>query len=271
MDERLQKTLQAFYEITHCRIAIFDEWRNEIIAYPKKLCDFCRCLRENKIADARCRACDDAAFLRTKQSDTLEIYACHMGLTECIAPVRNENGVFLGYIMIGQATTENERLSIECTAAQYMEKERASLLLHSVPLLQRQVIESSSYLMTVCAEYLCLTKSIQKKYTPLVQKITKFILDNLQSKLTLLQLSQQFHMSESSLYFLTKKYYNLPPIEYINSLRLEKARALISKTDLKLNEIGELVGICDGNYLGRLLRKKYGKSYREIKKETLQN
>lgn len=44
----------------------------------------------------------------------------------------------------------------------------------------------------------------------------------------------------------------------MNGLRVEKAKALLRDTDLKIYEIAEKVGIENANYLGIVFKKKVG-------------
>ncbi len=58
----------------------------------------------------------------------------------------------------------------------------------------------------------------------------------------------------------------MAPIQYLNRVRLEQARQLLTATDKPVGEIGHLVGIPDQGYFARLFRKQVGQSplaYRE--------
>lgn len=266
MDERLTDTLKAFHTITGCRIAIFDEWNNEIAAYPRPICALCERLRQNGDIDAQCRECDKQAFLRTKDADGAEIYLCHMGLYECVSPIRTREGVFLGTIMIGQMRTKDTSDIIREKAAHYLPLSMLETLLPSATLLRRDVLKAGAHIMSVCAEYLCLSESIHQKRPLLVQRLTQIIEENLSRKLTVKDMAEHFGISETTLYQLTKKHFNLAPMQYVNTLRAQRARELIAQ-GMRLAQIGVQVGIPDENYLGRVLRRTFGKSYRKLKEE----
>ena len=60
--------------------------------------------------------------------------------------------------------------------------------------------------------------------------------------------------------------FGMSPIDYLTTLRLERARNLLATTDLKLEDIAEKCGFANAPYLSRLFRKKLHRtptSYRE--------
>lgn len=48
--------------------------------------------------------------------------------------------------------------------------------------------------------------------------------------------------------------------EYISDIRLEKARELLEKTNLRITDIARQCGFCDYRYFSRLFKRKYGHS-----------
>ena len=50
----------------------------------------------------------------------------------------------------------------------------------------------------------------------------------------------------------------MPPLRYLNSLRLRKARNLLQNKEHSVTEIARVVGFNNYNHFGRLFRKRYG-------------
>lgn len=53
-------------------------------------------------------------------------------------------------------------------------------------------------------------------------------------------------------------YYQTPPLQYLNQLRIERAKELLLTTDEKICDIGQLVGIENTNHFIRLFKEKNG-------------
>ncbi len=57
-----------------------------------------------------------------------------------------------------------------------------------------------------------------------------------------------------------KQYMGYRPIEYINMLKLQKAKELLSDKSLSIGEIAAIVGFNDHSYFGKLFKNKFGVS-----------
>lgn len=113
---------------------------------------------------------------------------------------------------------------------------------------------------------------VQSDDEKLLLKITQYIESNLDSPdLSVEELSKQVHMSRGSLY---NKIVNLTgetPVEFIRSLKLEKAAALLEKSDMKISQIGYTVGFPTPNYFTRAFRAKFNMSpseYMRLKRKS---
>ena len=62
--QKMRRLLHDFYNLTNMKICIYDSAENELCYYPEKLTPFCKTLREDELADEKCRACDRRAFAR---------------------------------------------------------------------------------------------------------------------------------------------------------------------------------------------------------------
>lgn len=77
------------------------------------------------------------------------------------------------------------------------------------------------------------------------------------------------HVNLSSGYFssLFKKELGLSFVEYLNSLRIEKAKELLVNTHMRSYEIAEKVGFGDETYFSRVFKKNTGISVQEFRKK----
>jgi AraC family transcriptional regulator of arabinose operon len=74
------------------------------------------------------------------------------------------------------------------------------------------------------------------------------------------RLSALVNASPSYVSRLFRKYTGLPPIHYINYIRIEAAKKLLCSSDLSVNRIAHSVGIEDPLYFSRLFKKSTGLS-----------
>ena len=76
-------------------------------------------------------------------------------------------------------------------------------------------------------------------------------------KLSVEELSRQIGMSRSSLYSKLLELTGQTPVEYIRSVKLEKAAVLLEKSDMNVAQIGYSVGFATPNYFAKSFKAKY--------------
>jgi len=92
-----------------------------------------------------------------------------------------------------------------------------------------------------------------------IDMVKKYIDQNYAAPLSLTSLSEQFHYSREHLSREFKNQYGIGLIKYINDVRLERARALLSKST-PVNEVCTRVGFFDDSYFIKIFKHKYGMS-----------
>ena len=93
----------------------------------------------------------------------------------------------------------------------------------------------------------------------LLKNILKYIEDNINnSQLSVEDLSKNVGMSRGSLYHKVLELTGLSPVEYIRSVKLDKAAALLIKSDLNISQIAYLVGFATPNYFAKSFKLKFG-------------
>lgn len=100
-----------------------------------------------------------------------------------------------------------------------------------------------------------------------VPKVIAYIEQHYTQELSLQILSQHVHLSKNYLANLFKKETGEGVIDYINKVRLERAKALLRTTELKSSEICVMVGVQDSKYFSKLFKKMEGMTpseYREM-------
>ncbi|GKX28405.1 putative HTH-type transcriptional regulator YisR [Vallitalea longa] len=114
----------------------------------------------------------------------------------------------------------------------------------------------------ICREYLTIIMNNQKKPLPrvyhTVQNIIDYINDEYQKKLTSTDIEEIFELNYDYLNRAFQKITGYSILNYLNIIRINKAKELISSTSLKVSEIGYLVGVEDPYYFSRLFKKYVG-------------
>lgn len=130
--------------------------------------------------------------------------------------------------------------------------------------------EAFAYLIKVTENIFAIkNKSVEQQNEDIIQQVKTYIVEHLAEDTSLYVLAEQVHLSREYLLRIFKKQEGVTILQYINDLKLERARQLLKETDLPIKEIAEQLGFVSQGYFGRFFRGKMGMSplaYRENKK-----
>lgn len=91
-------------------------------------------------------------------------------------------------------------------------------------------------------------------------------------QISVADMAERMHMSQSNLYPLFKKHTGFTPVGYLNDYRLAAASALLLSSDKTVDEIAEETGFHDVSYFSRLFLKKYkmppGRYRRQMRRDA---
>jgi len=114
---------------------------------------------------------------------------------------------------------------------------------------------------TICRLILLHAKKYPKGETPLhplVKKVLQIIETNYADGLSLKTLADQLSVSQVHMGRLFKRDTGKLFTEYLCDFRIEKAKQLLLKTNLKSNKIAEAVGFSNPNYFSNVFKKRVG-------------
>ena len=77
------------------------------------------------------------------------------------------------------------------------------------------------------------------------------------SQLSVADLSKQMGMSRSSLYSKVLELTGQTPVEYIRSVKLDKAALLLEKSDMNIAQVAYSVGFATPNYFSKSFKAKF--------------
>lgn len=85
--------------------------------------------------------------------------------------------------------------------------------------------------------------------------VKRYIDQQFKEPLTLDQLAEEVHMNKYYLSHAFKREFGIPPINYMNSQRIEESKYLLAETDLSLSQIGRLLGFSSLSYFSQVFRR----------------
>ena len=94
---------------------------------------------------------------------------------------------------------------------------------------------------------------------PFMQTMEQYLDDHLTDDINLRQMAQVVHLHPNYFIRIFKRYFHVPPMEYIQMKRLEYAASLMREhKDMTIEEVGYRCGFHDYRYFGRAFKKRYG-------------
>ena len=98
--------------------------------------------------------------------------------------------------------------------------------------------------------------------------VRRYIDLHFKESLTLEQLAQEAHMNKYYLSHSFKREYNISPINYMISRRIEESKYLLAETDLSMSQIAQLLGFSSLSYFSQVFRRTQSISPMEYRKST---
>lgn len=103
-----------------------------------------------------------------------------------------------------------------------------------------------------------------------LKRVLTFLGEHYAEKLTVEQLAELAELSADHFYKFFKTYVRMPPMEYLNYLRVQKSLLLLSgRRELSVTDIALQVGFYDGSHFAKLFRKYLGQSPVQYRKDAL--
>ena len=276
--KKIKELLDQFYNLSFVNIRFISYDRkirigNSNAAHENFRGYFCSILRQDKLANERCRNCDQDAFKRACSNHQIYIYKCHAGLTEVMVPVMFENRA-LGYFIMGKLLKgpPTARLWQEvwnkCKDYEIngQELEKAFFKLNVMDDIK---IQAAAYFVNMCSKYIYLSKMVSIDELQPIGHIKQYVNDNLEKDISITSLSNYLNISKSHLSHMIKSKMGMNFTQYLHAERVEKAKTILKETNMAIKEISLNTGFKNQNYFNKIFKRLTGftpKLYRECKK-----
>jgi two-component system response regulator YesN len=123
------------------------------------------------------------------------------------------------------------------------------ILDYKIDIIKENFMQMKELVTELCLCTANYISDLQKKNSSnLIYELQKYIDNNYSKPLKLQDLADQFHMNPIYLGQLFKKKTNMYFNEYLHNIRIEKAKKLLQRTDMKISDIAKVVGYKDTEY-----------------------
>jgi AraC family L-rhamnose operon regulatory protein RhaS len=89
-------------------------------------------------------------------------------------------------------------------------------------------------------------------------KITEYLNEHIEEQITLDMITKKFAINRNKLNALFVKHSSMTCMSYLQKLRIDLAKILLSKTEIPISEVSARVGFADPNYFTKLFKKTTG-------------
>ena len=249
-------------------MTIFDMNHNVIASFPKHKSPFCSLLDKNINAKQNCIYCDEQAMKHVHKTGSIYIYRCWCGLYEAIMPLYTY-GQLSGYLMMGQILDKDKDINeiLDCISKYISIIDSVSQTLKQTSSLTKKQIKAYGDLIDLYAKYLTLTNSVVVDSKDLADEIQSYLVHHYTEDITIDYLCSYFHVSKGTLHSHFKEKYHTTIHQRILSIRLEKARTLLTSTNDSIKMIAKEVGFQDADYFSKTFKKRFQVSASNLKKE----
>lgn len=184
----------------------------------------------------------------------------HISGTELCKKIRSDKRTnHIPVLLLTALTDENDELfGLKNGANDYVTKPFNLDILHAKI---RNLLALNDNLKTTYSKRVSLTLpevEIESDNEKLINKIVKYIEANLTNpQLSVEDLSKHLAMSRGSLYTKVLDITGQTPVEYIRTMKLERAALLLEKSDMNISQICYSVGFATPNYFAKAFKAKY--------------
>lgn len=252
--QELESLLKSFYLVSSMSMTIYDHTGKVISSYPKSKSPFCAMLEKN--SSSRCKVCDIKAMEICKKTGEMYIYKCWCGLYEAIVPLYTY-GQLSGYFMMGQILDMDSNIN-DILKKSNLENDKAKNALDATCRQSYKQIEAFGKIVDICAKYLTIINGVETSSNNLAINIQQYLLNHYQENININDLTEAFNVSKGTLFNAFKKEFNTTIHQRLLSIRLDKARILLTTSSYTIKEIALECGFKDSDYFCKAFKKMYG-------------
>ena len=183
--DQVSRILRTLTGVLGVRIVVYDADDRKLDAFEvKRDSAYCRRLRQDPAFDRRCVACDRQHLRRARERRATQVYECHIGLTEGIVPLFDDEGAYLGALQFGQ-------IRLQSRPAGPPPRPALRRLYAQLPLHDRSRLGEIASLLEYLGQYVHQNHLIRLQGVPWIDRIKDYIEEHLTHPLTIAELSKK--------------------------------------------------------------------------------
>lgn len=219
---------------------------------------YCAFIKQNSKANSHCVECQKKVF--NACSKGIFNGVCFTGVSERVYPFGNGDEI-TGFISVSGYKTENADSYFEKLSKQYaFSKNELACIYETL----KPIKPNDNYLDTLIKplchmiELAYKKESFNNRELPFGEQVARYIKQNRNADITSQSICKQFNCSRSFMSTEFNKFKGKGIREYINELRINDAKALLSTTNLTVTEIAFTIGFNSSNYFSKLFTEAVG-------------
>ena len=111
------------------------------------------------------------------------------------------------------------------------------------------------------------TEDKRDRYSRPFKYIDQYLQENYHEQLSVEQVAKIINLNSKYFSQLCKSYFGATFLEYLTSIRMNKAKQLLLTGEYSIKEVAEMTSFSDGNYFSRVFRQTFGISPSSFKEE----
>ncbi|WP_426709477.1 PocR ligand-binding domain-containing protein [Cetobacterium sp. SF1] len=279
--EKIQNQIALF---TGLGIVVVD-LKGNYITSKENYSKFCSEVRNKEFLGKSCRECDMKGLKKSFLLKKPYIYQCHFGLIDIAIPLIL-NGEAIGAFLVGQIFLESKDKNniekiLDKNLEEYFSYKYLRNTMGEIPVYTYEKLENLSIILNYFAKYILgeiKNNSLESKgelkssnlenidyMNKIVQPSLDFIDDNLEKKISLEEMAKICNLSISHFSKVFKRETGKTLHEYINRKKIQRAKYMLSLSNLSIYEIGLEIGFEDSSYFTKVFKKYVGLSPKEYR------
>lgn len=245
----------------HISILFFGHYGNDIFHLPHNhtihSSPVCNAMKSMPNGLKKCFKCRNMAIAKARKTKESFGGICINGVYEFVHPVFLNNDI-LCIIFIGNIMNNNKKT--ECFPPQLIDT-----MEHDFS------FEKSNDLATFMENYIrmmlpYISHNLSLKKSSLIENIKNYIKENTYSKNNISEIADIFHYNAKYIGQLFKKETGISFNEYVNIIRLEQAKILLSESDKTILSIAFEIGFNSVSYFNRVFKSHFYVTPKEYRK-----